>query len=359
MVCRWWVLLWMAALALSSPGDTPAKAAAKPKTADAQAKQAYEAVVEAYMNSKWGDLKTQLRSSGRFAARMTASQRADLAYIRKVAVEYRPPWWKSCRSTAKRTIRARIWGKNIVANYVPADKPSMSGQVVGLRMVITVSWNPSFVGSTVAEKGRLAEHHGITKGDLGEVIVWRQLGYSYLSESLPIRRVMALYNGNRHLYQHLQALFANLTSMYHSSPKARRTAMLIHGSTLHAPGKSAEAYVRSCRAISSLLLAVVLAEPKKWPSIKLPYTLDGDGVERQVSTYVYNHVEPTWTLAEDRAFRNELRSFFRTNAARSLRNRGKLVLPNRTVFMLMEPDDRPFQAKRDEWVKKQVEKAAK
>jgi len=344
-------VLWVSPGLLAAP---PGAAAQK-----AEATAAYGKVAEAYLSSRWDDLTKAERAVHRHATRLTAKQRAGLSYIRKTTAEFRPPWWKTCKSTVPKKIRARIWGRNVVANYLPANQPNMSGKIGAMnRMEITVSWNPSLVDSTTPEKGRTAARHGLTTGDIGEFIVWRQLGYSYITVSLPVKTTFALYNENKHLYLHLQSFYANVTSMYHCSPRARRAAMLMHANAMRG-SNSNEAQLRSCRAIAALFAAIVLEDPSKWPSVSLPNSVPDSGVEAKTCLYLYANVEPTWTLAEDKALREALRNFFRANGERALKGRGRLLLPNRTGFMLMEPDDRRFQAKRDAWVKKQLSKAIK
>jgi len=352
------------ALALASvlAGLVCVSALAAPRNveqAKASATEAYDEVVHAYLNSQWTELKEAQRAVSRFTTYLTAGQRADLLYIRKVAPEFRPPWWRTCKSTVSRRIRAKVWGRNLVAKYTPADKPDMSGKINAMgRMETTVFWNPSLVDSTASEKGRTAARHGLTTGNIGEFVVWRQLGLSYITSSLPVKTVMGLYNDNKHLYQHLQWFYGNVTSLYHCSPKARRAAMLVHATTLQ-DASAAEAYLRSCRAVSSLFTAIVLAEPSQWPSVQLPHSIPDQAAEATTGLALYRSLQPTWTLAEDRAFREALRKFFRANGERVLKSRGRLVLPNRMGFMLMEPDDRKFQANRDQWVKQQLEKASK
>jgi len=336
----------------------PATAVPQDDPKKAEAKEAYEKVVRAYLTSDWGELAKAQKEAARRTAHMTPSQRGDLLYVRKTAPEYRPAWWRACKSTVKTNIRARIWGRMVQACYVPAESPGVSTQINGQRVIVQVSWNPSMVESPTPEKGQLAEDHGLTKGDIGEVVVWRQMGFSYFCASVPGGSLLRLFRQNQLLYQHLAWFVANLTSMSHCSPKARRAAMLVHGSTLQSTG-TAEAYTRACRAISSLFVATVLADPSKWPSVNLPYVAPETEIEKNTGVYLYMRVDPSWTLAEDKAWRETLRSFFKANGDRAWRGRGKLVLPNKMVFMLMEPDDREHQKKRDAWVKQQLEKASK
>jgi hypothetical protein len=346
------------AVAMSGPWLSLAAAAPQDDAKQAKVKEAYDKVAQAYLNSDWAELANAQKETARHATSMTREQRAELLYIRKTAAEFRPPWWKSCKSTVKTDIRARIWGRNVAVHYVPSDKAGVSAQIDGQRITLWVSWNPSLVDSPTPEKGELAEQHALTTGDLGEVGVWQQLGASYITAVLPANTLVALYRQNQHLYRHLEGFFAITTSMYHCSPKARRAAMLVHASTVQST-TAPEAYVRACRVVSSLFIATVLAEPKKWPSVNLPYTTPEDQIEKNVGIYLYTKVQPTWTIAEDRAFREVLREFFRTNADRAVRGRGRIALPNKLAFVLMEPDDRDCQKKRDAWVKEQLEKASK
>jgi hypothetical protein len=343
-------------------GTTVLPAAAPAADADGarmEAKEAYDAVVAAFLDSNWAKLREAQKKVGRTTTRMTPQQRANLLYIRKAVVEYRPAWWRACKSTVRTQIRARVWGRNLIASYTPADQPAMSATLDGPRRIkLSVSWNPSLVDSRDPEKGPVGEQHNLTKGDLGEVLVWRQLGYSYVTVAVPSSTLLSLYNRNRHLYQHLQAFIAYVTCMYHCSPKARRAAMLSHAVLLQNPN-TPEAHVRAARAVSALFTATVLADPSKWPSVSLPYTIPENEIEKNAGIYLYSKLDPGWTLAEDKAFREALRKFFKLNAAGAYRTGGRIVLPNRMTFMLVEPNDRTCQQKRNAWVKQQLEKAAK
>jgi len=335
----------------------PARAWAQAPAAKAKAKEVYERLVGAYLNSDWKELREAQRDVSRLGSSLTSKQRADIAYVRKMAPTYRPAWWKACKSTTKKRFRAKIWNRAFIANYEPAQQPSMNAEYNSFlrRLTIIVRWNPSLVDNPAPQAGKLAKEHGLTKGDIGEVYVWQYLGYSYITVSLPINTVLDLYQKHKHLYTHVQEFYAYLTSMYHCSPRARRAAMLMHLTTLQGQAGS-EASRRACRAISSLFLAEVLADPKKWPSVKLPWSIPEENVERSTALFVYANISPDWTLDEDRALLETIRKFVRSNGEQVLRAKGRVQLPNKLVVMLIEPDDREFQAKRDAWVKKQLEK---
>jgi len=352
---RVWVLVVAAGL-VATPGAV--RAQTPDKTAAATA--AFEKIVSAYLNGKWDELPNAQREANRYVARLTPKQRVDMAYIRTTALEFRPPWWKLCRSTVPTKIRPRIWGRTIQANFKPADGASISGSFDGPRwQKVEVCWNPSLVDNTSPQgSGSAIRDHDVHRGDVGEVVVWQQLGRVHFMASLPVKVIRRLYAENKHLVAHLEWYHAGVTGLYHCSPKARRVTMLLHCSTLQGNSSSSEAYLRSCRALAALFTALVLEDPSKWPSVTLPYTTPEQEIEKSVSTYLYANVSPKWTLAEDRAFRTAVQTFYRANADCVLKNRGKLMLPNHLPFMLMEPDDREHQAKRDEWIKKQLEKAA-
>ena len=349
--------------ALAVVGMLQVSAVAAPAAEEAarrEATAAYEEAAKAYLNSRWTELKEALPAASRHTTRMTAQQRADLVYIRNTAPTFRPAWWKACKSTTEAKFRATIWGRSMVIDYAPSDHMSITPRVDNQRMKVTLKlgWNPSQVDSSKPAAGSLAARHGLTEGDLGEVRVWRQIGCSYMTECLPLMTVVELHNNHQHIYWHLLYFYGNLTSMYHCSPKARRTALLMYSSEMKQKG-SPEGYLRACRAISALFLTSVLADPSKWPSVNLPYDVPEGLTEEKTSAHVCGNIEPTWTIAEDRAWREALASFFRVNRERALRGRGAVLLPNKTVFMLMEPDDRKYQDKRDAWVKERLQKASK
>ena len=101
--------------------------------------------------------------------------------------------------------------------------------------------------------------------------------------------------------------------------------------------QGAEGYVRACRAVSAVFTALVLEDPSKWPSVQLPYSVPTKEIERSTAVALYGRIDPSWTLVEDRTFRDAIRTCFRANIERALRTRGRIVLPNKMVFMLMEP----------------------
>jgi hypothetical protein len=350
-VTHFWVVWVLAAGGIAGAADAPKEAAT----------QCHGEYFRAYLNSDWAALDKLQRGVLSHTSHMTAAQRSDVVYIRKTAGTYRPSWWRACSSTKKTPIPAAVWGSKTPVIYEPGNTPGAAGSIDAAtrRLVFTLNWNPSLVDNSEPAGGGLAVKHGITQGDLGETIVWRQLGLAYLLlNAMRQEQAIALTQKHQHLYQHLWTYYGVMTALYHSSPRGRRAALLdmirgMQGKSNH------EGFGRACRAAAALLLATVLAEPSKWPSIELPSEVPDGDVERKTAEHVLLNLDPDWTLAEDRALRAVLEKHFRANAQTVIRTRGKIILPNKTVFMLQEPDDRAPLDKRNSWIEKQLKKARK
>ena len=343
--------LMLCTLVRAGPTTRPDSAAAA-----RQAQEYYRNVERAYMEGRWKELSAALRVSGRYNARLTRQQRANLAYIRRTAAEFRPPWWQATKSTSNRSFRAQIWKRWFVANYVPSELMGLQAPV-GARdgkLVVIVSWRPSLVDNPRPLGGVLAKRLGLRKGDLGEVVVWHELGHNYVNNFLPIRHVMALYRHHSLLYRTLQEFYADLTAVYHSSPHARRAALLLRLDEIES-NRESEPHTRAALGVGSLLLSEFLAAPQKWPSLHFPPKVPDTDAERNTILYVYRTMDKSWTLAEDRALREIVRKFIVAQGTLVLRRRGQVTLPNGLKFELMEPRDRQDKPQRDQWVRRRLE----
>jgi hypothetical protein len=116
-------------------------------------------------------------------------------------------------------------------------------------------------------------------------------------------------------------------------------------------------HTRAAHAIGSLLLSHILADPARWPNFRLPTEVPKQDIERNAILYVYKHVAPGYTLAEDRALRELVGQFIRKQGGSVLRKKGLLELPSGLEFKLLTSEDRTNQPKRDAWVKARLEKA--
>jgi hypothetical protein len=115
--------------------------------------------------------------------------------------------------------------------------------------------------------------------------------------------------------------------------------------------------VGSRKAAGALFLAEILANPAKYPSIRLPSALSEDGSEEKLAEHVRNKIEKhSWTIAEDKALREAIKSFAAANENGVLQSQ-KAVLPNKLAVSLDPEADKPLRSKRDAWLKLQFDKA--
>jgi len=345
-----------------SAGKAPKAAPAPAKTDDELAADAcYEKIVRSFMKGKWRDLAGALKKEyPKHLRRMTSEQRRDVTYVRKTAARHRPTWWKYTKSSSNKSFRARIWNRPLTVNYMPSGMLGGMAPVAIIRgrLQVIVTWRPILVDDPDPARGRLAKAHAMTKGHIAEAIVWHEMGHNYISSFLPLKHVIALYNDHSMLYAHLQEFYADMTSLYHCSPTARLASLTLRTNSLEHYRRSEE-HTRASLGIGSLLLTQFLSAPEKWPSIHFPPKVPEKDIERKTVIYVYDHIDPKWTLAEDRELSTFVSKYIRANGAKILRKRGRIDLPNKLTFMLMATDDREDEPKRNAWVKKQLGKLIK
>jgi hypothetical protein len=116
----------------------------------------------------------------------------------------------------------------------------------------------------------------------------------------------------------------------------------------------------SRRAATAMFLAEVLRAPSKYPTLKLPDTLEADGAEEKLCDYFRKNRlrrEDRWTVAEDKSFREAVKIFAATSDQPAAMT-GKGILPSGLAFSLVAEEDVPLRAKREAWIKTQFDKAA-
>jgi G3E family GTPase len=151
------------------------------------------------------------------------------------------------------------------------------------------------------------------------------------------------------LFQHLQEFYADMTALYHCSPRARLAVLMVRLDEL-TWYRQEGAHARAAHAIGALVLSEFLADPNAWPSVHFPPKVPDRDAERNTLVYVYEHFDPNWTLDEDRALRRKTERFIRAKGETVLRTKGRIDLPNGLAFWIMATNDREEQPKRDKWV---------
>lgn len=330
----------------------------------AEAAAAYQELVQAYLKNDWDTLDELTRTIRRHTRFFDRDQRNDVVYIQKNTKDFRPKWWDKCSSASNISFQAEIWNRPLMANYMPTRavgfqsvqaegeyRKNRKGQYepVVTKLNVIVSWKPGLVNSNTPGTGKLAEVHDMKLGDLGEVIVWHELGHCYITNYLPMQHVIELYNEHGMLFNHLQEFYADLTSIQHSSPRARRFALMLRLDGLDHYDESEE-HARASHAIGALLLHEILQNPDDWPSFHFPPEVPKQQVELNAIIYLYEHMDPEWSLKEARALRELAGDFISKSGEKTLRSRGIAPLPGDMKFSLMAGQDHKYQAQRDAYV---------
>jgi len=333
------------------------------------AQEVYAALTEAYLNNEWEQVDGLVKQSLRHQRFFDRQQRLDLTYIRRNADDFSPKWWPKCSSSSNISFKAELWNRPLLANYMPTRalgaqtvqaegeyRKNRRGQyeVVVTKLNVIVTWKPSMVNSSTPGSGKLAEVHDIRLGDLGEVIVWHELGHCYITNYLPMDHVVELYNNYGMLFSHLQEFYADLTAIYHTSPRARRVSLLLRLEGLDFYDDS-EQHARASHAIGAMLLFEALNNPDDWPSLHFPPAVPGKQVELNTIIYLYEHMDPQWSVKEARALRELAGDFIKKSGEKTLRARGVLPLPNKHKFSLMAGQDHKLLAKREAFIAQKLE----
>lgn len=318
---------------------------------------AYRRAVDAYLLNRWSELKEALAALRPHYAQLPPASRGNVDYIRRAAEDCRPDWWPQCGSTRKVSFKARIWDRAIKVNYVPSETLGMQIPlgVRNGRFVVVVSWRPEYVDSPAPAAGWGSPALGLTYGDIGEAIVWHELGHNYITAFLPVATTTRLNEKNPDLFHHLQEFYADLTSLYHCSAKARPVSLLVRLGGIQARATE-DPHTRAGWAIGSLWLADVLANRARWPSVRLPASVPADEAERQTIVHMIEKMDKRLTLEEDRALRELIRHFVYTRGDQVLRDQGRVLLGNGQAFFLLAEADQQAQAQRNQWVEAQLRK---
>jgi hypothetical protein len=328
------------------------------QAATVEAQNSYEQLVDVYMHFDAKAWDAACKDSLKFNSAFTARQKADISYMRRSAQEYRPDWWKNTKSSSSVSFPATIWGKTITANYKPSAFIGGQGLVFDEEgnLHVVVYWQPHMVDSTKALEGDAAAAHQMKEGDEAEAIIWHELGHNYVTLGFDLNQLRELYTKYIILYMSLQEFYADMTALYHCSPPGRKATFLIRVPGFHWNDVNDE-HVRGALGVGSYLLANILSDPAKWPSFHLPTTVPETDPERKCILYMYEHLDPGYTLDEDRNLRELVGNLILRQGASIFRSKGVIPLPNKLEYKLTPSEDRDLQVKRDAWVAAELKKA--
>jgi len=334
--------------------------------ADAEVQKLYEQIIAAYMDGDVEKLNEGMKAIRLKRLRLEPGQRKTLTDIGRIAPTLKPSkWWDNTMSPKNVSFKAEIWGRPFVANYMPTEtlgvqavmpehQMDRNGQLVITKLNVIVSWRPNYVNKPDMLGGELATRHDLRVRHLGELIVWHELGHNYVTSFLPMKHVIALYSRERMAFEHLQEFFADLTSLYHSTPKAALATLFFRLDLLDFYDEM-EPHTRAAHGIGSLLLAEVLENPDDWPNVHLPPNVPDKQTELNTIIYMVENIDPKWSPQEAMQLRKLVYTFLKRNGNKTLSTGGSFPLPGRNKFSLMVAQDREQQTHRDEWVAKKLE----
>jgi hypothetical protein len=291
---------------------------------------------------------------------LSKAQQEDIAYVAKAFAECRPDWWEQSKTGKKFQFRPVIWGRTIAsATFDPAGKPGSSMQTSGGKQSMTFSWKADELDSQESPNDHSMTGHGTKQGDMAEIGIWGTLSGAALMASIPIQTLGPIFQNptDKEAFQRYELFQSQLAVVCHGSPRSRHAGMVIFFSGfMKKYGANPSATTR--RAIGSMFLAELLADPAKWPSIRMPDSLPADNAEAVLGEHCIGQIDRNWTLAEDRALREAALAYNKANGRDAMRT-GKIVLPNKLATMLDVEKDAKTKAERDAWVMSRFEKAKK
>lgn len=345
---------WIAAGLIGLAAGVAAGGAPVPR----EAQDRYDRIVQSYLKNRWEDLKEALKAPPKDLSGMTRQQRDDLVYVRKAYAECRPPWWDQSKSSGKFAFRPVLWGKTFTVTFDPTDEPGFHMQTRSGKLELSITWDALELDSTDPPKDHTMTGHGTKQGDMADMSLWINLSTAALMASFSMETLSAVFSNeqDKATFQRYQLFHGQLAALYHSSPRARHAGMVIYFSGfMKKYGTGATAGTR--RAIGSMFLADLLADPSRWPSIHLPSSLPPDNAEGALAEHCIGQIDRNWTLAEDRALRDAALAFYKANVGKQVLKTGKITLPNKLAAMLEPDKDGPFKTQRDAWVMKHFEAA--
>jgi len=339
-----------AAMEAAAPkAAAPAAEATKAGAAQAESGDLYARIVAGYMDGDWDALDKELRAPQKDLARLTRAQQADVTYVRQAAAECHPPWWKQCKAGQKAAFQANVWNQPIAVTYDPAKTNSEVNTGSGTR-TMTAGWPAADMDSTVHAE------HGYSKGDLLNVGIWLNMG---LAAGAPTKFPPNMDEATKLRINLYLDLRSDLAALYYTSPPARRWALYLF-SLCYTPHYAKAPMAAPRRAATAMFLAEVMRSPATYPTLKLPDMLEADGAEEKLCNYFRKNRlrrEDRWTIAEDKSFREALKTFAAASDQPTSMT-GKGLLPSGLAFSLTVEEDVPLRAKREAWIKAQFDKAA-
>ena len=301
-----------------------------------------------YMNGNWDAVESALKDHAKEIPTLPAQQRADVTTISSAFSECHQSWWKLCKGGKKFAFRPVVWNRRLDADYQPTNTGAKYTNTEG-QVHFDIGWDPADMESSANGE------HGFTKGEIAELSIWMTLGSADAWPMVPISSLENTTEDGRTALTRFVDFRSCVTGACYGSPRVRRWALFLYLNT-YLPKYNKMSTQMSREAVGAMFLHELLANPAKYPSIKLPKSLPDDNTEEkcagQVKAWIERH---PWTLAEDQSLRDMLKRFATANSA-TVYKTATVVLPDKLSVALDPEKDKPLAQKRDAWIKSQLQK---
>jgi hypothetical protein len=300
-------------------------------------------LVDAYMSGDWTTVEALLKDK-----QAMRGQEADVNAVRVALTEVRPAWWEGVKAGKKTAFHPSLYGRTYAVTYDPDLKSSMQLAVTNGVPALSVMWNAGDMDS------REAGEHGFSKGDLTDLAIFATLGSITSWAALPPAEKALDESGKLALARYLY-FRGNCAAIAYANPPGRRWGNYLFLAAYKADYAKLETRMGR-KALGALLIHEVLMHPEIYKSLPLPEALDEKRAEERLAVVFADHLEKNaWTFAEDNAFRTAAKQFANANTQKTAAS-GIVRFPSKLTMSLNPAGDEPLQAKRDAWVKAQLEK---
>ena len=310
----------------------------------------YQRLADSYLDGKWDEVEDMFATPGRELQAVAPAHQAELAYIRRALSEGRPAWWKRCKAGEKLAFIQTVWGRPLRATYDPNGKASIQSSYTRNSASLTLTWPAADMDNPAHAE------HGFSKGDLTALTVWTTLGMAEAFGAVPLQSQANLKEDKKLLLQQYFDFRGDVAGVYYGTPRARRWGLWLYMAMYME--KYAKMPIRTSReAVAVSFMSEVVANPARYPSIKLPASLPAEGAEETLAADLRGWIEKHgWTVAEDKSIRDAIAALATTNT-RQVNQIGDVTLPNGLLFAFDPEKDKAFRQKRDVWFKTKLDAA--
>jgi hypothetical protein len=327
--------------------DTPAPPAPSPLVTDLTAH---------YLDGDFDFVESALKEHAKEFQGLPPKQKADVAIISTAVTQSRQPWWKLCKSGKKFPFHPLVWNRRLDADFSPTVNGVQYNNNDG-NIHFNIGWDINDMESPAHGE------HGFTKGEICELGIWMDMGNADAWSMIPVSSLQDTSEENRNTLIRFEDFRSCVTGAYYGTPRSRRWGLFLCLNN-YLPKYEKGNTQMAREAVGAMMIHELLANPAKYPSIKLPTEAPQEHAEAVCAGEIKNWIERhPWTLAEDQSLRDMLKRLAVANCASTFRS-ASVVLPDKLLekpadklSVSFDPEkDKPLAIKRDAWIRAQLRK---